>query len=266
MFTTALLIGLVMFIAQFSDNGMGDIMLKRPLVVSALTGLVLGDLQTGVIMGASLEVVFLGITSIGGAMPSDSTTGAIFGTAFAILSHQGTEVALTLAIPISLLAVILNQASFIVIGGLMDKIDKYAAVGDQKGLTRLHFAIMILKPLSYGVLGFFGILLGAETISTFVNSIPSVLMNGLTVTGKLLPALGLAILLNMLWEKKIALFFFLGFILVSYLKLPVIAVAIMGVVIAGFTAVKEQEVNEMIKSSAGNSKTISDDEEDFFNE
>jgi Kef-type K+ transport system membrane component KefB len=45
-----------------------------------------------------------------------------------------------------------------------------------------------------------------------------------------------------------------------------IAVAIIGVVISGFTAVKEQEVNEMIKSTAGNSKTISDDEEDFFNE
>lgn len=62
MVMTAFLIAVVMFIAQFSDNGMGDIMLKRPLVVSALVGLILGDLQTGVIMGASLEVVFLGIT------------------------------------------------------------------------------------------------------------------------------------------------------------------------------------------------------------
>lgn len=263
MIGTALLIGLVMFIAQFSDMGMGDIMLKRPLVVSALTGLVLGDLQAGVIMGASLEVVFLGITSIGGAMPSDSTTGAIFGTAFAILSNQGAEVALTLAVPISLLAVILNQASFIVIGALMDKIDKYAASGDQKGLTRLHFAIMFLKPLSYGVLGFFGILLGAEAVSNFVNSIPEVIMNGLTVTGQLLPALGLAILLNMLWEKKIAVFFFLGFVLASYLNLPLIAIAIIGVVIAGFTAVKEQEINEMRLST---SNASIDDEEDFFNE
>lgn len=265
MIITALLIGLVMFIAQFSDMGMGDIMLKRPLVVSALVGLVLGDLQTGVIMGASLEVVFLGITAIGGAMPSDSTTGAIFGTAFAILSNQGTEVALTLAIPISLLAVILNQASFIVIGALMDKIDKYAAAGDEKGVTRVHFSIMFLKPLAYGVLGFLGIMLGAETISSFVNSIPPVIMNGLTVTGKLLPALGLAILLNMLWDKKIAVFSLLGFLLVAYLKLPLIAVAIIGVVIAGFIAVKEQEINEL-SLSVNRSSVNNNDEEDFFNE
>lgn len=270
MFTTALLIGLVMFIAIFSDNGMGDIMLKRPLVVAALTGLVLGDLQKGVIMGASLEVVFLGITSIGGAMPSDSTTGAIFGTAFAILSHKGTEVALTLAVPISLLAVVLNQGTFIVMGGLMAKIDKYAADGDQKGLTRLHFAMMILKPFAYGLLGFFGILLGANNVSAFVNSIPKPIMNGLTVTGQLLPALGLAILLNLLWEKKISVFFFLGFILVIYLKLPLMAVAIMGIVVAVFTAVKEQEVSELVKcaaiSTSTNTKIISDSEEDFFDE
>lgn len=263
MVMTAFLIGIVMFIAQFSDNGMGDIMLKRPLVVSALVGLILGDLQTGVIMGASLEVVFLGITSIGGAMPSDSTTGAIFGTAFAILSHQGTEVALTLAIPISLLAVVLFQTISIVVGGLMSKIDKYAEAGDGKGITRLNFVILITRCMAFAVLAFLGILLGSDAISSFVNSIPHGIMNGLTVTGKLLPALGLSILLNMLWDKKIAFFFFLGFLLCAYLKLPIIAVAIIGIVIAGFTAVKEQELNKVLSTNFG---SVKNEEEDFFNE
>ena len=47
--------------------------------------------------------------------------------------------------------------------------------------------------------------------------IPDVIMNGLTVAGNMLPAVGMAMLLQMLWDNKIAIYFLLGFILVAYL-------------------------------------------------
>lgn len=109
MLKAAIIIAVVMFVADLSDMAMGDPMLRRPLVISAVVGLLLGDLTQGVIIGASLEVVFLGVTQIGGTLPSDTMTGAIFGTAFSILSGSGTEVALSLAVPISILAVFINQ-------------------------------------------------------------------------------------------------------------------------------------------------------------
>ena len=68
-------------------------------------------------------------------------------------------------------------------------------------------------------------------------------MNGLTVCGNLLPAVGMAMLLKLLWSKKICVYFFLGFVLVAYLKLPLIALAALG-------------------GSVG----LDEEEEDFFNE
>lgn len=57
-------------------------------------------------------------------------------------------------------------------------------------------------------------------------------MNGLTVCGGLLPAVGMAMLMKMLWDNKIRMFYFLGFVLAAYLKLPLIALAVIGVIIA----------------------------------
>ena len=51
----ALLLGLVAFIAQ-SEYALGTSLISRPIVTGLLTGLVLGDVQTGVIMGATLDL------------------------------------------------------------------------------------------------------------------------------------------------------------------------------------------------------------------
>ena len=48
----------------------------------------------------------------------------------------------------------------------------------------------------------------------------------------MLPALGFALLMNLMFNKKVAPYFFLGFMLASYLKLPVIAIGGLGVIIA----------------------------------
>ena len=37
----------------------------RPLIAGALTGLILGDLTQGIIVGASLQLIFMGIGSVG---------------------------------------------------------------------------------------------------------------------------------------------------------------------------------------------------------
>ena len=73
----------------------------RPLIAGALTGLILGDLTQGIIVGASLQLIFMGIGSVGAAVPPDQTIGSVVATAFAILSGEGTEIALTLAVPVA---------------------------------------------------------------------------------------------------------------------------------------------------------------------
>lgn len=64
MLTQAILIGLVAMCVTF-EWALGTCLASRPIVTGVLIGLVMGDLQTGIIVGATLEMVFIGSVTIG---------------------------------------------------------------------------------------------------------------------------------------------------------------------------------------------------------
>ena len=86
MLTSALLVALVMYIAKFADHTLGQPLIERPLICGAMVGFVLGDFQQGIIIGATLELIFLGTITIGGSVPADLAFGSVLATAFTILT------------------------------------------------------------------------------------------------------------------------------------------------------------------------------------
>ncbi|HXO74921.1 MAG TPA: PTS system mannose/fructose/sorbose family transporter subunit IID, partial [Puia sp.] len=82
------------------------------------------------------------------------------------------------------------------------------------------------------LVGFLSLRLGAGAMKTFLDLIPAWVNTGLQVAGNLLPALGFALLMNLLLRKALAPYFFLGFLLAAFVKLPVIAIGGLGVIIA----------------------------------
>mgnify|MGYP000267260501 CR=1 FL=1 len=88
-------------------------------------------------------------------------------------------------------------------------------------------------------------------------------MNGLTVAGNMLPAVGMAMLLQMLWDNKIAIYFLLGFILVAYLDLPLIAIAVLGTIIAVVTAQRDMQLKNNQAAPVAAVEKMSE-EEDIF--
>lgn len=54
MIVQAILLGIVAFIAQ-SEYALGTSLLSRPIVTGLFTGIVLGDVKTGIIMGRLLN-------------------------------------------------------------------------------------------------------------------------------------------------------------------------------------------------------------------
>ena len=99
----AFLVALAVFICVGGAELAGFTMLNRPIVIGPLVGLFLGDLSTGVTVGAALEAVFMGVVNIGGASAAEPGIATAVGTAFAIMMGKGSEVALTLALPIGIL-------------------------------------------------------------------------------------------------------------------------------------------------------------------
>ena len=215
-----------------SEDFLGTTLLSRPLVLGPLVGLVLGDLTQGVIIGATLELIFMGNIKVGAAIPPDVITGGVLGTAFAILSGKGPAIALAIAIPVSILAEMLISALFVLRSMLNKKFNQYAEDGNYRKIQWLHIFSGLIRPLLMGFIVLLALQLGANAMRSFLDMIPAWVQSGLQVAGNMLPALGFALLMNLMFNKKVAPYFFLGFIMAAYLKLPIIAIGGLGVIIA----------------------------------
>ena len=75
-------------------------------------------------------------------------------------------------------------------------------------------------------------MVGSNTIGNLLEKIPDFVQNGLTVATGLIPALGFAMLARLLINKKVVPYFFFGFALASYLKIPVTGISIFGAILA----------------------------------
>ena len=76
-------------------------------------------------------------------------------------------------------------------------------------------------------------------------------------------------LLKMVWSGKLAVFYIFGFVMIEYMKLPLIALAALGVVFAVVIALNDRELLliKNKKSSSGDesaSDVATDEEEDFL--
>lgn len=269
----ALFVALAVFICVGGAELAGFTMLNRPIVIGPLVGLLLGDLHTGVIVGASLEAVFMGVVNIGGASAAEPGIATAVGTAFAIMLGKGPEVALTLALPIGILGLQIKTALYIFLVGMFAaQFDELASKGKQHQIILLHYGLWAVNWLIYALVAFLGILFGADAVSALLEAIPEVVMNGLTICGGLLPAVGMAMLMKMLWDQKICMYYFLGFVMVAYLKLPLIALAVIGAILAISVGMTDYRFNflQSARVTAGSTEhssyDLDEEEEAFFHE
>lgn len=218
---------------------------NRPIVAAPIIGLLLGDLKTGVMIGGTLQLIFMGATSIGGAVPPDAIVGTVIATSFAILTNQSVELALSLALP----AAIASQATIIlnrtVNTGLMHMADRAAEEGNYRKIEWAHYLGALTALIRVAVVVFPAIYFGVDAVEKVIAVIPAFVLRGLEVAGGMLPAVGFGMLLTMLDVKELRLFFFLGFAFATFGGYSLIGVAVVGVCIAllydHFTKAKSTE-------------------------
>ena len=208
--------------------------LYSPLFAATFTGLLLGDLQTGLIIGATLQLMTLGVATYGGATVPDYLSGAIMGTAYAVISGEGAEYGIAVAIPIGLL---LTQMD--VLGRMSNSFfqhygDRCAEIGDWKGMERANLLGLIPWELSRLIPVALGLIFGEAVVTSINALIPAWFMTGLRTAGAILPAMGMAILMRYLPLKKYYPYFIIGFVLLAYggSMFTVMAAALLGLALA----------------------------------
>ena len=232
--TTTFIISLITGLAYLQRRLMGDCQLERPLVLGPIIGLILGDFNTGLFVGASLELVFMGAQAIGGSVPSNVAIASALGTTGAILSGTGLEGAMVVALPVAVVATTFETFAKAACAFFVHGADKYAEEGNWKGISMMVHLGNCLHFLAYFIPTFLGLYFGAEYVTNLMNSIPANIMQGISAVGALLPALGFGLLLNNLSTKEYMGYFFIGFALAAYIPtFGVMGIAFIGIAYCG---------------------------------
>lgn len=227
MLIQSLLLALVYLIAR-TDMINGYMMLTKPIVLGPIVGLILGDVAQGVLIGATLELAFIGVMNIGISVSMDVSIATIVGGGLAIMTGQDAAFALTIAVPSGILFNMLKTFIRIAMQVPVVRMQNACDEGNYRAVELYHWGCWWGYSLIMCVMVFASIYLGSGAIQAVINFIPDWIYSGLQVGTSILPALGFAMLLNMIWTKEIGAFYFIGFALTSFLGMNNTGVAILG--------------------------------------
>lgn len=225
--------------------------------VGFVTGLIMGDVKTGLIIGGTMQLMTLGVGGFGGSSVPDYNTGTIIGTAFAIGSGTGLEAALAIGIPVATLAVQLDVLAKMGGSFFLHKAMKAIENYDNKKAYRWILSGISARLAAFALPVFIALTFGQGVVNVFIKWMPYWLTSGFTVAGGLLPIVGISILLRYMPFKSYWFYTLAGFFLAAYLKVPILGIALVGIVLAAMNY-KQSEGNVKIATEGANN----DDEDE----
>ena len=239
----AALLGIFACLASMPGMGgtsIGNYTLGRPLVAGLVVGLILGNVQLGIIVGTAIQVVYIALVTPGGTVSADVRAACYIGIPLAMIAIQnnpalagdpsGAEAAATA----TALGATCGTLGAILFYGTSTINLAWQAMGWkwlEKGDThKLYLVDMVLPWISHIICSFVPtfllVYIGGDAVSNVLNSLPmdSIPMKTLFAVGSLLPCVGIAILLKQVITKVTDwLTFFFGFTLAAVMGCNLIA-------------------------------------------
>lgn len=238
-------------------------MLKSPTFIGMILGLIYGDPVKGIIAGGSIEVIYLGLVSAGGNIPSDKSLAGLIAIPLVLQTDISIQLAISIAVPIGIMGVFINNIRRFGNAFLIHKADAYAQAGNYQGIWRAAtlysfiFGFIIRFPVVF-IANYYG----SDLINALLHIIPNWIMHGMEVMGGLLPALGFATTIFMIGRKELMPVFIFAYFLVLYSGLSIIGAAIFGGCLA-FIFMNLDKLTDTVKAnalSAASSGTESNDD------
>ncbi|VVJ19445.1 PTS system [Amycolatopsis camponoti] len=230
-------------------DGLGPFLIyaQRPLIAGSVAGLIVGHPLLGLLIGATLELAALGVYTYGGATIPDYQTGAIVGTALAAGAAGDTSaqvaIGLGVGLPAAILLSALDPVGKIITTGLVHRADGYAADGNARGLALIHWISLVPWVAVRAIPTFLAALAASGgLVKDITASIPAGFVQGMTLAGSLLPAVGFALLLGMMELSRYWYLLLIGFVAFAYLHVPLLGIGLIGVAVAMlFVTLKRDE-------------------------
>lgn len=244
--TTSIIIALVMALLLTENLGYGHIQISRPVFAGPIIGLLMGDLQTGLIVGGTVELMFMGVFPVGGSVPPNAQFAGMMATVLAIASGGNAEVGIALAFPIGVFAQFILLLDYNINLFIVHRADKKIMAGNVDAVKSHQMLCLICMFSCWAFSSFLGAYLGSTWVEGLYNALPQFIRVGLGVAGGIMPAMGMAMILKMMNLKKYWCFLAVGYVLTAYLGMNIISIAIfsVGVAVAVYTLSKKEESDD----------------------
>lgn len=263
---SVLQIVLIVLVACIAGVGsvLDEFQTHRPLIACTLIGLILGDMTTGIIIGGTLELIALGWMNIGAAQAPDTALASIISTIIVIAGGQSIGSGIALAIPLAAAGQVLTIFVRTLTIGFQHGADKMAAKGSFRGIDFLHVSALGLQMLRVAIPALLvAVTVGTNTIQSFLQSIPDVITGGLAVAGGMIVVVGYAMVINMMKTKSLVPFLFLGFVVAAFTEFNLVALGVVGLIIAIVYLQLSPQFNQPKLQPAGVSTDSTDDDDEL---
>ncbi len=232
-----ILVTLVAFLAG-CDAVLDERMFYRPIVACTLTGLAMGDPTTGIMVGGSLELLSLGWMNVGAAMAPDAALASTVSTVIVIAGGQEYEQAIGVAVPLA----VAGQALTIFVRTInvffAHQADRFADRANMRAIEVMHFIALTLQGLRVAVpTAIVALVASGDSVKNALEAIPDVITNGLHIAGGFIVVVGYAMVINMMKARKLMPFFFIGFVVATFMTtlnegITLVALGILGACLA----------------------------------
>ena len=239
-----------------------------PLMTGLIAGIVMGDVPQAMIITAAIQLIYMGVFSPGGTMPSEPAVAAAIAVPVALMGNLQPEAAIAVAVPVGLLGAYLYQFRFFINTFLGKYTDKAVENMNDGAIVRS----IILYPtiasfLLFVPLIFVALYFGAPVIADVITALEgTAVFHILTVVGGGLAAIGIPTTIYVIGRKDYMVFFLLAYLMsvvLASLSITMVTYAIIGALIAAIFVLAKGQGAKAAPASAGSASLDDDDDDDF---
>lgn len=207
----------------------------QPLVACTLIGLVTGNLEAGIVLGGTLQMIALGWANIGAAVAPDAALASVASAIILVLGGQGVagvSTAIAVAIPLAVAGLFLTMIVRTIAVPIVHMMDSAAEHGNFRKIEFLQIFAICLQGLRIAIPAAALLFIPAEAVKGALNSMPEWLTTGMAIGGGMVVAVGYAMVINMMANKEVWPFFIIGFVVAAMTQLTLIALGALGIALA----------------------------------
>lgn len=228
---------LVVFVAFLAgmEGILDEFQFHQPLVACTLIGLVTGNLEAGIVLGGTLQMIALSWANIGAAVAPDAALASVASAIILVLGGQGVRgvpSAIAIAVPLAVAGLFLTMIVRTIAVPIVHLMDAAAEEGNIRKVEMWHIIAVCLQGIRIAIPAGALLFIPAQTVQSFLESMPAWLTDGMAIGGGMVVAVGYALVINMMATKEVWPFFVIGFVVAAITQLTLIALGALGVALA----------------------------------